>query len=164
MKILNGFRMLLLCLVASTPAFSQEFQLQYKWEGDSITLQITAPANGWLAVGFNTENNIIGSDLLQFAVNNGKIQAEDQLVTGPQVHPTDLSLGGQHNIHLLDFAEIPGQTAVRFRIPARSGDPMDFKHALNQPFWLITAYSVSDDFQHHSIQRKHLPFTWMEKQ
>ena len=39
-----------------------------------------------------------------------------------------------------------------------SKDSNDFVHELGKEAWLILAYSVDDDFGHHSRVRKHIPF------
>jgi len=134
-----------------------DIQIRYEWEGDSLYIQLQAPTQGWIAIGFNQQNDILGSDLLQFAVSDGQIHWEDQYVSAPQMHPPD----ERQNLRLIRFSETADQTLVAFKIPANSGDPLDFVHHPHRPFWLIAAYSVSDDFQHHSIQRKHTRWIWL---
>ena len=144
---------------------AQQIQLgamrcHYEIMQDSIELELEAPTIGWLAIGFNSENNIIGSDLLQFSIREGQVVYEDQYVQAMQVHPADLSQGGQSNVHILGGEEQSGRTRIRFRIPMHSGDALDFKHTRGREFWMIMAYSQSDDFDHHSTMRKHLKMKW----
>jgi len=128
---------------------------------DQIEIELQAPTSGWVAVGFNKSNAIVGADLLQFRVKDSdEVYAEDQFVTSFGKHPTDESLGGVSNIKIISGEERNGDTAIRFRIPFSSGDQYDFPHQLNHSFWLILAYSVSDDFEHHSIMRKHFLYQW----
>jgi DOMON domain len=129
-------------------------------EDNSILIKIKVPTKGWLAVGFNTKNGIVGSDLKMFSVKNGVLESEDQFVKGVQNHPTDVSLGGMNNIKLLEGMENEDGTSITFKIPLCSDDRFDFSHSLNQNLWLILAYSVEDDFGHHSIMRQHFQIRW----
>ena len=132
-----------------------------KLVGQRIEIQLEAPTEGWLAVGFNSENNIVGSDLLQFRIEeNGDVYAEDQYVTAAGKHPRDIDLGGTDHIQVLSGKQWEGKTKVHFSIPFESGDQFDFQHELGKDFWLILAYSRERDFDHHSIMRKHLAFRW----
>jgi hypothetical protein len=111
-----------------------------------------------LAVGFHHRNDIVGSDLLQFRVVNGRAEGEDQFVLGPGNHPPDSQIGGEDNLRLLSGTESAEQTCIRFKLPLQSGDERDFAHDPTQSGWLILAWSVSDDFGHHSRFRQHLRF------
>lgn len=130
---------------------------------EAIEIQLEAATSGWLVVGFNSENNILHSDLLQFRIDAGSVYAEDQYVTGLGKHPTDISLGGTNNIAVISGEKQEGKTRIRFRIPFASGDHYDFVHTLDKDFWLILAYSVDKDFQHHSILRKHFRYRWKKE-
>ena len=87
---------------------------RYTVFSDSLEIELEAPTNGWLAIGFNAENNIVGSDLLQFGIRSGKVYSEDQFVKAPGVHPSDQSLGGECNIRVLEGIEKAGSSRVRF--------------------------------------------------
>ena len=141
-----------------------EMNFQNTIANDSILIEISAPTTGWLAVGFNIENKIVGSDLKMFKVNNGQIEAEDQFVKGIQDHPGDASIGGENNIKLLSGIEDAKGTRIKFKIPLHSNDRFDYSHKMKVDFWLILAYSESDDFEHHSIMRKHFQINWSEEQ
>ena len=129
---------------------------EYQMENDSLAINIKAPTKGWLGVGFNAKNDIVGSDLLQFSVRNKKAICSDQFVVGFQDHPEDAVLGGSSNISLLDAQEKNGWTSISFKIPLYSGDRFDFQHQSGKDCWLILAYSLDDDFNHHSVMRKHV--------
>lgn len=127
----------------------------YEIQQDRLHFHLTAPTEGWLAVGFNDENNIVGADLLMFSIKGDSVQFEDQFVLAAGKHPEDKACGGESNIIVESAKEASGRTSVAFSIPLNSGDKLDFIHRVGQDFWLILAYSVSDDFDHHSIMRKH---------
>lgn len=124
-------------------------------EGDYLVMELRAPTQGWVAVGFNQKNNIVHSDLLMFHVANGKTESMDMYVKGFGNPQTDISLGGQHNIEVLDFEETGKETYIQFRRLWKGKDSNDFQLKNGESFWLVLAYSTHDEFDHHSRFRKH---------
>ena len=151
---------LLWIAAAQGPIQAGQMVFDYEIQKDSIQIELRAPTRGWIGVGFNDKNAIVGSDLLLFSVREGKAIAADQYVRGPGDHPDDNVLGGRCDIHVLDGQEVKGWTIVRFKIPLNSGDQFDFQHQPEKASWLILAYSREDDFDHHSMMRKHLRLEW----
>lgn len=130
----------------------------YKVEGEYLDCSLKAPTTGWIGVGFNQKNTIVGSDLLLFNVVQGKVSCTDLFIQGIGNPVEDALNGGGNTISLLDGREEGSTTQVHFSIPLNSGDVNDFVHKIGQEAWLILAYSVADDFSHHSRVRKHIPF------
>lgn len=126
-----------------------------KKEGDFLEMELRAPTRGWLGVGFNQENDIINSDLLLFHVVNGKGESTDLYVKGFGNPKTDKSLGGSHDIEIIDFSENQNETYIKFRRLLTVQDVYDYQLKKGEIFWLILAYSTHDDFEHHSRVRKH---------
>lgn len=133
-----------------------DMRLSYHGTADSLYFELSGPTKGWIALGFNDRDNIVGADLLMFCVRDGKVEFEDQYVERAGVHPADLSRGGKSNIRLLSAQEKNLRTHVRFSIPLQSGDARDFQHVWGESCYAILAWSVSDDFDHHSRMRKHV--------
>ena len=126
---------------------------------DNIEISLEAPTHGWVGVGFNDGNDIVGSDLYLFHVVGKEVEALDMYVVGFGDPRKDSQLGGIHSVQTLTGLEVNGHTKVTFQLPFPSMDPYDFKHSLDKQFWLILAYSTHDDFDHHSRMRKHISFT-----
>lgn len=167
MKPLFLFMLALLCSILTIPLSAQQIVKAGKmtfsahWLDDqTIEISLEAPTQGWLAVGFNQKNNILNSDLIMLRVKGGKVEGEDQFVTDFQKHPKDTSLGGSRDIKVISGVETTKGTSITLQIPAQSADTYDFIHQKQKDFWLILAYSVDDDFDHHSIMRKHFLFQW----
>lgn len=134
----------------------------YTLTGTNLECTLTAPTHGWVGVGFNRKNTIVGSDLLLFHVVDGKTTSTDMYVKRLGNPVKDSLLGGRNSISVLDGTEGKHGTTIRFSIPLNSGDPNDFVHEIGKEFWLILAYSVDDDFSHHSRVRKHISFTFQD--
>lgn len=133
-------------------------EMTYQVTDDSISISLMAPTSGWVGIGFNTEDNIEGSDLLLFHVKDDQIHGKDMFVKGFGDPREDSSLQGHTSFRILGGSEAAQKTQVQFRIPLNSQDPFDFKHTLSKSFWLILAYSNHDEFDHHSRMRRHIPF------
>lgn len=70
------------------------YRAQWYFESDDVVFEISAPTTGWVTIGFNPRNNIVGSNLIMGAVVDGRLILEDQFVTGVGIHPTISQLGG----------------------------------------------------------------------
>ncbi len=151
--------MLTYCLATSTYAQMALSLGGMSWtcsqEGDFLVMELRAPTTGWLGIGFNQENSIVHSDLLLFHVVDGKAESTDLYVKGIGNPKTDKSLGGSHDIEILDFSEGENETYIKFRRPRKGKDAYDYRLKNEEAFWLILAYSTHDEFEHHSRMRKH---------
>ncbi len=124
-------------------------------DGDFLVMELRAPTKGWIGVGFNQENSIVQSDLLLFHVVDGKEGSTDLYVKGIGNPKTDKSLGGSHDIEIIDFSETKNETYIKFRRLWKGKDIYDYQLKNGEAFWLILAYSTHDEFAHHSRMRKH---------
>jgi hypothetical protein len=159
--ILLAIPVLVFCISASGDTIRLgNMDCTYEIKKDRLQIILSAPTEGWLAVGFNNQNSIKGADLLMFCVKGDEVIFEDQFVHAAGKHPEDSLCGGESNIRMESAAEESGRTIVEFSIPLSSGDKFGFVHQTGQDFWLILTYSVSDDFDHHSIMRKHIKTRW----
>ncbi|MGD1893805.1 MAG: DOMON domain-containing protein [Cyclobacteriaceae bacterium] len=154
----------LMLLVTSCIAYSAQAQMELSvsgmsWkcnrDGDSLVMELRAPSQGWVGVGFNQDNNIVRSDLLLFHVVDGQEESTDLYVQGIGNPKTDESLGGSHDIEVLDFSETNRGTYIKFRRLWKGKDVYDYRLKNGEAFWLILAYSTHDEFEHHSRMRQH---------
>ncbi|MEM0933973.1 MAG: DOMON domain-containing protein [Bacteroidota bacterium] len=133
-------------------------KFSYTIKSDSLFCTLKAETQGWLGIGFNFKNSIVGSDLLLFNHVNGIPSCRDMYVKSFGNPKRDVDLGGACSIRVLGSEENNHSTTVRFSIPMQSDDPFDFNHTQKKEYWLILAYAVADEFEHHSRVRKHIPF------
>ena len=149
-------------LFAQKEVTVNDMRLTYTLRNDSVDISLEAPTEGWVGVGFNSVNSIVGCDLLLFHVVNQETAVLDMFVKGVGNPKEDINLGGTMDVKILQGLESNGKTRVQFRLPFQSGDRYDFQHQLDQRFWLILAYSTHDDFSHHSRMRKHISFRFQD--
>ena len=122
-----------------------------------LTVTVSAPTGGWVAVGFNSRDDIVGSELFMAARQGESQVAEQHAVTRAGVHPPVENLGRRSALvnYTIDqrSSPLPSGTTARFtidpaRVPAVPLTP-------GSEVVLILAYSVSPDFDHHSRVRRH---------
>lgn len=136
-----------------------DMDFQYNIEDNKMICMLTAPTSGWMALGFNTKDDIFGADLKMMRIIDGKAQMEDQIVKQNNVHVSDVSEGGLENCILINGTEMQGKFLMAFKIPLNTGDKFDCPLKVGEEIWVILAYSDSDDFSHHSLKREHKKIT-----
>lgn len=137
----------------------ERMQISWEHQGDQITFTATAPDDGWVALGFNTENNIVGSNLIIIGVNGDNVQAEDFYVVSAGNPKPIKSLGAKSQIKNYKGWEKQGKTTIAFSLPVKSNDDYHLDLKEGSKVWLICAYSMEDDFGHHSRMRRHIEIT-----
>jgi len=134
----------------------ERMEIEWERQGQQIHFKLSAPTNGWLAIGFNHEDNILHADLKMWRIKDGKAEAKDLYVVGLGNPKSDQLLGGEYSISNLLGEETGQSTQISCTIDFSSKHYSDANLDFSKPLWLIAAYSVSDDFGHHSIMRKHV--------
>lgn len=132
--------------------------MQVNWmeHDDHWAFELKAPTTGWVALGFNRKNDIVHTNLIMGAVEQGQLKMEDFYVVGFGNPQPVKKLGGELAITAMEGDEKDGQTIIRFHIPKVSIDKYHYNLEAGKERWLICAYSRSDDFGHHSMMRQHV--------
>ena len=151
-----------LAMVAQSEVAVSGMTLKHEVVGNEIEFTLKAPTNGWLGIGFNDANEIVGADLLLFHIVNGKVAFQDMIVKGLGDPRLDTTLGGTEDVKVISGKERRRETEITFRLPLKSSDPYDFALEKDQRLWLIMAYSTHDEFDHHSRMRKHIRWQVVE--
>ena len=132
--------------------------VDWTFAGDQIQFELVAPDDGWVGLGFNSQNDIVGTHLFLFS-QDGETQRHSELVVKGVGNPVPVEkLYGKEAA--LDFPftvkEEGGKTYVSFSLQAKAYP--QYRTALKEgtELWLICAFSESDDFDHHSRMRKHI--------
>lgn len=133
--------------------------LNWEISGDTLCGWLTSPGKGWVAVGFNSKNELKGANLLMFAVSARGLEMEDRYIVAPGEHHADRELGGEMNITFAEAESHGKGDKVFFKIPLDSGDPYDHSLREGMMVWVILAWSREDDFGHHSAAREHVQIT-----
>lgn len=128
-------------------------------EGDYWRFKLDAPTEGWVALGYNSRNHIVGTNLIMGAVEKEKLRISDRFVQRFGEHFAVEELGGTNQLFSAEGEEAFGHTIIQFNIPKQSGDKLHYDLLPGHSIWFICAYSREDDFQHHSMMREHIQIT-----
>ncbi len=125
------------------------------WEiiDDQLYLEMSAPTKGWVAVGFNTTSELTGTSLLMGHVQGVKSEVVDFFVRAPGDYEPVTVLGGVSVVTQSEGKEEGGATHLSFRIPLLPNSEFHQQLVAGGTYHLLMAYSLEDDFKHHSVMR-----------
>ena len=128
-------------------------ELEWHFAQELIWFEMSAPTEGWVAIGFNESQTISGNYLLMGRVQNGKSEVVEHATIAPGKYHKIEDLDGSNQILSVSGKEIMGKTTLKFALPINALGPYrkDLKPA--NEYILLLAYSRDDDFQHHSMMR-----------
>nr|WP_299000437.1 DOMON domain-containing protein [uncultured Allomuricauda sp.] len=157
----NSFVSTSLVVLFCSICFSQqvkvnEMNVSWDFNDNTITFSASAPDDGWIALGFNTKNDIVGSNLIMVNVIDGKVKAEDFFVVGVGNPKPVAKLGSQSQVIAASGRESSKKTWVSFSLPTTAMDKYHMDLKKGNSIWLICAFSMEDEFDHHSRMRKHV--------
>ncbi len=124
---------------------SENIVLQWKIDNENINVILTAPTNGWIAVGFNPENMMQGANIIIGYIKNEKAFIQDDYGNYYTSHTKDDELGGMQNIISASGMETDKETILNFTIPLNSGDEYDNNLEKGTEYKILLAYGNSDD-------------------
>ncbi len=126
---------------------------QWKISEKNIDIVLSAPTEGWVAVGFNPSKMMKDADFLIGYIKNGEVFLRDDFGSGNTQHRADTDFGGTDNITIKGGSETDTATTLRFSIPLDSGDPKDRKLIQGREYKLIFAYGRDDSFiSYHKVR------------
>lgn len=154
---------LIFCLIISNVLFAQSdgyketsvrgVLLRWKVESGTFYCQVKAPAEGWVAVGLKNSAGIVQSNLLMGCFRDGSEFCEDHYVVDLGNYPQVEELGGMPALETCEVYEESGTTTFIFSMPSTSMDGYHYNLVAGEKIFITIAYSRSDDFSSHSVQR-----------
>lgn len=135
----------------------QGMQVQWQFQANGfVEFTVSTPSTGWVALGFNTEDDIVHTNLIMASVKSGVLRIEDQYVVQAGQHPNVASLGASPQVQDAQGLETNGRTTVRFRLPQQASSRYHYNLTEAAEVFFICAFSTDDDFRHHSAMRQHI--------
>jgi DOMON domain len=133
----------------------------FYWEivDENINIILSAPTEGWIAVGFNPSRMMKDADILIGYVKNGEVFMEDHFGSGNTKHQADIDLGGTEDITISGGFEEKDKTTLQFSRPLNSGDSNDRKLEEGKEYKVIFAYGKRDNFKSYHKLRTSLIIT-----
>jgi hypothetical protein len=129
--------------------------LWWRNDADSLYLAMEATTTGWVAVGLDPENRMMGANFILGMVVDGQTMVWDAYGTTPAGpgHPPDEELGGSSDVQVYAGTEEDGTTLLEVQIPLDSGDEFDKPLAPGNSYPVIAAYGRSDSFAASHVSR-----------
>lgn len=123
-----------------------------------LRVNVSAPAPGWLTVGFNDQDGLAQTWLIMAALVLGRLHVEEHVALPPH-HRTVAELGGHGLVADVDGSRRGARTLVAFSLP--HDGPGRFAKPLGPgtTTHLVLAWSHETDFAHHSAWRGHRTIT-----
>ncbi len=122
----------------------------------AITFDVNAPTTGWVAVGFNETDSIVGADLVLMRIVDGKVEVQNSFVVAAGDYRPVGEVGGVSIVLSTEGGLSDGRIAMRVVLDTRGAAPHHYALGPGSEIVLIAAYSVSPDFRHHSRMRRHV--------
>lgn len=125
----------------------------WKVEGEKVSFRLTAPDQGWVAIGFNETPDLTGNYLLMGRVKEGKAELREFYVFAPgdyrpiDTHKKSLKISG------VGGTESKNETQIEFSLDGSFSDQYRKAQQAGKEIYLLLAFSESDDFKHHSRMR-----------
>lgn len=127
--------------------------INWSYSGDRIFFEMQAPTQGWVAIGFNDSAEIKGTYLLMGNVINDKPQVVEHFTISPGNYKPFKTLGADNEAQDIEGFESNDRTQLKFSLPINPTNhyARNLKNGLE--YNMLIAYSLDDDFTHHSIMR-----------
>lgn len=126
--------------------------VSWSHKADRIFFELEAPTSGWLTIGFNETNELTGTYLIMTRVYSTIPEVIEHHVISPgNYRPIQ-------NIDIDQIADVGGEetqnhSSIRFSLKADNSNNFRKRLTKGKYIYMTLAYSISDDFQHHSVMR-----------
>jgi len=127
--------------------------VSWQFRGDQIEMEVFAPTQGWVAIGFNESDQLKGTNLIMGNVKAQQTKVSDRHIVDFGDHRAIESLNGINHLSQIKGEETEKGTILQFSICRKAKDKYHFDLVKNNSFHLLLAYSQADEFDHHSIMR-----------
>lgn len=121
---------------------------------DKIRFELDSPEKGWLAVGFNPKPGLSNTHFVMGAVQDNHSHVEDRFILAPGNHQSIAGLGGEALLEEVEIKECWFGTTLSFSLPIEPNSQYHYALKPGIKLHLLIAYSLEDDFEHHSVMRK----------
>lgn len=122
-------------------------------EDDRIFFEMRAPTDGWVAIGFNSTENVEGAYLLMGSVQYDVTEVVEHYTISPGNYKPITELGAEAQLDDVFGTQTDSLTTIEFSVPVTAFSDYQKDLSVGNTYVMILAYSQEDDFQHHSIMR-----------
>jgi hypothetical protein len=131
----------------------KEIQFSWKFENHFLQIELESKSAGWFAVGFNESSDLKGTKLFMASIDRGKLNLSERQIIDIGIHKSLTELGLIEEKTIIDFSETKNRKYLKFKIPVKSKNQFSKDFQSGKVFHILLAYSLENDFSHHSIYR-----------
>lgn len=130
--------------------------VEFTWrhEADRVRGTLTAPTDGWIAVGFNEISSLRNTWFVIAAVSASPIRAEEHIALVP-AHKNIADLGLEPGLEHVSGYYRDGRSRLEFSLPHTRPKRPSLRLDPGAGIYLMLAWSHEPDFDHHSAWRRH---------
>lgn len=125
----------------------------WQFNHNKLDVKVFAPTKGWVAIGFNEENHLVGNNLIMGKIVDGQAIVSDRRIVGFGNHKAVEDIGGKNHLSNIGGKEDANGSLLQFSLTIESMDDFHYDLSKEKTLFLLIAYSESDDFEHHSRMR-----------
>ena len=133
-----------------------DMEFAWRHEADRLHGTLSAPGNGWLAVGFNDARRLDGTRFVIAAVADAPPRAEVHIALPPDHRTVEALTGSPSGLANLAGRFENGRSVLSFSLPHRTADRYARDLSPGRSTHLMLAWSHAPDFDHHSAWREHI--------
>ncbi|MAZ35868.1 MAG: hypothetical protein CL842_00265 [Crocinitomicaceae bacterium] len=134
-------------------------EVSWEFNKDSVTFEMSAPTNGWVTVGFNSNEGMAGCYLLMGRIENDTVQVVEHYTQRPGEYAPISKYDVKPKVSSTSGFENGKMTKIKFSILQKAISKYQKDLFPNSDYVTVLAYSESDDFQHHSSMRTSVKVT-----
>lgn len=127
--------------------------VEWKYNNDRLEIMIKSPKQGWVAIGFNESSSLKGTYLIMGNVIDENVNVVEYYTLEPGLYKPIAELGGNAEAIIVSGIESNNKTTIKFSLPIASDSKFKKHLTKGATYNLLMAYSLEDDFQHHSVMR-----------
>mgnify|MGYP000882981820 CR=1 FL=1 len=145
---------------AGAPRVLSDGGVSFSWShrGGRLHATLRAPTRGWIAAGFNNRRTLEGTRFVIAAVAAAPIVVEEHIALVPDHRRVD-RLGGTPALADVAGGFVGGVSRCDFSLPEAVVGAFPLDLAPGRPAYLMLAWSMEPEFDHHSAWRKHYDVT-----
>ncbi len=131
----------------------KEIQFSWKFENHFLQIELESKSPGWFAVGFNESSDLKGTKLFMASIDHGRLNLSERQIIDIGIHKSLTELGLTEEKTIIDFSETKTVKFLKFKIPIQTRNKFSKDFQSGKVFHILLAYSLENDFSHHSIYR-----------
>lgn len=128
-------------------------EVTWAYENNRVQFEMKAPTTGWIAIGFNEAGQLKNTYLIMGRVANNLVKVKEHFIVEPGDYRSIETFGAPVLVDAIEGLENEEGTVIRFSLPIEAIDAYRKSLEPGTHYSLLMAFSLEDDFQHHSVMR-----------